>query len=53
MAGENELSKTHSEWDDKDVAMVNLNSKAISCVINSLTCSEFHEVMNITCDKKM
>ena len=47
--GEKVAPKPHSEWDDKGFAMVNLNSKAISCIVNGSTCSEFHNVMNLTC----
>ena len=45
--------KPHSEWDEKDFTIVNLNSKAITCIIKGLTCSEFHKVMNITYPKEM
>lgn len=47
------VQKPHSEWNEKDSALANLNSKAIRCIINGLTSNEFHNVMNITCAKKM
>ena len=50
--GEKVVSKPRSEWDEKDFTIVNLNSKAISCIINDLKCSEFHKVVSITCAKK-
>ena len=40
-----------SKWNEKDFAQANLNSKAISCIINRLTCIELHKIMNITCAK--
>ena len=47
------VPKSRSEWDERDFSFANLNSKAISCIINELSCNEFHKVMNITCAKKM
>ena len=34
MDGEKVVSKPHSEWDEKDFNLANLNSKAINCIIN-------------------
>ena len=34
--GEKVVSKPHFEWDDKDFTVINLNSKAISCIIKWL-----------------
>ena len=45
--GEKIVSKPRSEWDEKNFTMTNLNSKAISCIINGLTCSQFYNVMNL------
>jgi len=42
-----------SKWDDKDFVLAKLNSKAISCMINGLTCIEFHNIISITCAKEM
>jgi len=53
MIGEKVVSKPRFEWDDKDFALANLKSKAVSCIINGLTCNEFHKIMNITFAKKM
>ena len=44
--------KFWSEWDERDFSFANLNFKAISYIINELSCNEFHKVMNITCAKK-
>ena len=37
------VPKPHSEWDEKDFALANLNSKDGSCIRNGLTCNEFHK----------
>ena len=34
-------------------SFANLNSKGISCIINDLSCNEFHKIMNITCAKEI
>ena len=47
------VPKSWSEWDERDFSFDNLNFKAISCIINRLSCNEFHKVMNITCVKMM
>ena len=47
------VSKSQSKWDERDFSYANLNSKAISCIINELSCNEFHKFMNITCAKKI
>jgi len=47
------VPKYQSEWNERDFSCANLNSKAISCIINRLSCNEFHKVMNITCAKMM
>jgi len=47
------VPKSWSEWDVRDFSYANLNFKAISCIINGLSCNEFHKVMNITCAKEM
>ena len=39
------VPKSRSEWDERDFSCANLNSKAISCIINRLSCNEFHKVM--------
>jgi len=51
--GDKVLPKPNSKWDDGDFNKVNINSKAISCIINGLTGNEFFEVMKITCAQKM
>jgi len=45
------VPKPHFKWDKHKFALANLNSKAISCIINGLTFNEFHKVINITCAK--
>jgi len=34
------VSRPRYKWDEKDFNLANLNSKAISCIINGLTSSE-------------
>ena len=34
------VSKSRSEWDERDFSYANLNSKTISCIINGLSCNE-------------
>jgi len=38
--GEKIVPKPRSELDEKDFNMANSNSKAISCIINGLTCNK-------------
>ena len=47
------VPKPHFKWDKHKFALANLNSKAISCIINGLTFNEFHKVINITCGKEI
>ena len=51
--GEKDVPKPHFKQDNKDLAMVNLNFKVISCIINDLTCSELHKVMKLLVPRKM
>ena len=37
------VPKSRYEWNAKDFYFANLNSKAISCIINGLSCNEFHK----------
>ena len=47
------VPESRAKWDERDFSFTNLNSKTISCIINGLSCNEFHKVINITCVQEM
>ena len=53
MDGDKIVPKHCSKWDEKDFNLTNLNSRAISCIINGFNSGGFHKVMNLTYAKEI